>query len=351
MQSLSKIINKPMFSSLKLNWLTYFFIPLTFVLILRNGINFIGQDHYAIAWAKKWPKPESVYSVENSGNIILAKLFSIDSQLSWMILHLTLSISLFFLLVMFCHQVRASIEQKQTLLFLILVSPLTMMIMQQIGWHDVITITGALILAFGDKTAIRIIGTLIMCLGNTPQALVATLLFGLLLNIVQNFNKKNNFKLFIPFAVSLIIWILERFWLGGLGREGEFFNPGFWLYSVKGFLIAFPLYLYAILGPLWFIAPNVWEKFKTFPKKQTILTTSILLVIPSAFGIVTTDSSRDALCIMSPLLLWFFRYLVLEQKLVLKQTQKIALILMPCFLVYREGQIIPPWSVFDRFFF
>jgi hypothetical protein len=351
MQSLSKITNKPIFSSLKLNWLTYFFIPLTSVLILRNGINFIGQDYYAIEWAKKWPKPDSVYSVENSGNIILAKLFSIDSQLSWMILHLVLSISLFFLLVMFCHQARASIEQKQTLLFLILVSPLTMMIMQQIGWHDVITIIGALILAFGDKTTVRIIGTLIMCLGNTPQALVATLLFGLFLNIVQNFNKKNNFKLFLPFAVSLIVWILERFWLGGLGRESEFFNPGFWLYSVKGFLIASPLYLYAILGPVWLIAPNVWEKFKSFPKKQTILITIILLVIPSVFGIITTDSTRDALCIMSPLLLWFFRHLVIEQQLVLHQTQKTALILMPCFLVYREGQIIPPWSILERFFF
>ena len=62
--------------------------------------------------------------------------------------------------------------------------------MQQIGWHDVVTIIGALILAFGDKTRIKILGTLVMCLGNTPQALIATLLFGLLLNLVLNLNKK-----------------------------------------------------------------------------------------------------------------------------------------------------------------
>jgi hypothetical protein len=351
MRSLIKIFKKPIFSSSKLNWLTYLFIPIVFVLILRNGINFIGQDYYAIEWAKKWPKPVSVYSVENSGNIILAKLFSIDSQVSWMVLHLLLSSLLLFLLLVFCHQERASIKQKQTLLFLILVSPLTMMIMQQIGWHDVVTIIGALILAFGDKTAIKILGTLIMCFGNTPQALVATLLFGLLLNIVQNYNKKINFKLFLPFILSVSIWVLERFWLGAAGREGEFFHPGFWLYSLKGFLIASPLYLYALLGPLWFIAPDIWGKLKTFPKKQISMIIIILVLIPGVFGIITTDSIRDALCIMSPTLLWFIRYLVVEQQLILRKAQKITLILVPCFLVYRQGKIIPPWGVLERFFF
>ena len=350
MHALTKNFKKPIFNSLEWNWVTYVYIPIIFVLTLRNGINFIGKDYYAIEWAKKWPKPVSIYSVENFGNIALAKLFSVDSRVSWMVLHLLLSFIVLCLLIVFCHQEKASIKQKQTLLLLILSSPLTMMIMQQIGWHDVLTILGALILAFGDKTRVRILGTLIMCSGNTPQALVATLLFGLLLNIIQNFNKKNNLKLFIPFIISFIVWTIERFWLDG-GRTGEFFVPSFWIYSVSGFLIASPLYLYAILGPLWFIAPNVWKKLKVFPKKQTISLLIILILIPSVFGIVTTDSSRDALCIMSPLLLWFLRYMVIEQELILQQTQKIFLILMPCFLVYREGQIIPPWSILERFFF
>jgi hypothetical protein len=340
-----------MFNSSAWNWFTYVYIPLFFVLVLRNGINFIGQDYYAIEWAKKWPNPVSTYSVENFGNIALAKLFSVETQVSWMVLHSILSLILLFLLIVFCHQENASIKQKQTLLFLTLTSPLTMMIMQQIGWHDVLTILGAMILAFGDKTSVRILGTVIMCSGNTPQALVATLLFGLLLNTVQNFKKKNELKFFIPFIVSLSVWLFERFWLGGAGRESEFFSPGFWLYSIKGFLIASPLYLYAILGPLWLIAPNVWQKLKAIPKKQTLMIVTILLLIPGVFGIITTDSSRDALCIMSPLLLWFLRYLVIEQQLVLRQGQIIGLILMPCFLVYREGQIIPPWSILDRLFF
>ena len=351
MQELIKILRKPVFRSSKLNWLTYLYLPIAFTIILRNGINFIGQDYYAIEWAKKWPKPVSVYSVENSGNIILAKLFSIESRVSWMVLHLLLSSLLLFLLVVFIHQESASIKQKQTLLFLILASPLTMMIMQQIGWHDVVTIIGALILAFGDKTKNKIVGTLIMCCGNTPQALVATLLFGLLLNIVQNFNKKINFKLFIPFILSLIIWVLERFWLGGAGRESHFFHPGFWLYSVKGFLIASPLYLYALLGPLWLITKDVLKKLEIFSKNRILFVVTILLLIPGVFGIITTDSSRVALCIMSPVLIWFLRYLVIELQLVLRRTQKIALILLPCFLVYRQGQIIPPWSILERFFF
>jgi len=190
-----------------------------------------------------------------------------------------------------------------------------------------------------------------MCLGNTPQALIPTLLFGLLLNLVLNLNKKINFKLFTPFIISLIVWVLERFWLGGAGRESEFFHPGFWLYSLKGFLIASPLYLYALLGPLWLITKDVLEKLEIFSKNRILLIMTILLLIPGVFGIITTDSSRDALCIMSPLLLWFFRYLVIELHLVLRRTQKIALILLPCFLVYRQGQIIPPWGILEQFLF
>lgn len=320
-------------------------------IILRNGINFIGYDYYGIEWARKWPEPISVYSVENSGDLILAKLFSTYTRVSWMALHSILTLLFFALAFFVCSFERISIKQKQTLFFLILICPLTMLVLQEIGWHDVLTIIGALILAFGKRTAPRMLGILIMCSGNTPQAMVASLLFGSLLNIFEYHNKRINLKYFIPFIFSVIIWVFQRFWLGSTGREGEFLQPSFWLYSAKGFLIASPLYLYALLGPLWLIAPDVWRKLKIFPKKQSLIIIVVLVLIPGVFGIITTDSSRDALCIMSPLLLWFFRYLVIEQQLILRRTQKIALILLPCFLVYRQGQIIPPWSVLERFFF
>lgn len=327
------------------------FIPLFLVIIFRNGINFIGYDYYAIEWARQWPKPISVYSVENSGDLILAKIFSTYSRVSWMILHLMLTFVLFVLVFFYCSFERISIKQKQTLFLLILTCPLTMLVFQEIGWHDVVTIIGALILAFGKKTRSRILGILIMCAGNTPQAIVAAFLFGCLLNAIENYDKKVNVKSFVPFIISTMLWIFQRFWLGSTGREGEILEPSFWLYSVKGFLIASPLYLYAILGPLWFISSDVWKKLKMFPKKQTLIIMTILVLIPGAFGIITTDSSRDALCIMSPLLFWFLRYMVVELQLILRHTQKIALILMPCFLVYREGVIIPPWSILQRFFF
>jgi hypothetical protein len=69
------------------------------------------------------------------------------------------------------------------------------------------------------------------------------------------------------------------------------------------------------------------------------------------FGIVTTESTRDALCIMSPALFWFFKYLVSEHQLVLSRIQILALGLMPSFLVWRKGEIVAPWSVLERFFF
>jgi len=351
MGTILKYLNKPLFSFTKYNWVTYLFIPVFLVIILRNGINFIGYDFYGIEWARKWPEPVSVYSVENSGDLILAKLFSTYTRASWMVLHLLMTVLFFLAAFFFCSFERASIKQKQTLFLLILTSPLSMLLLQEIGWHDVVTITGALILAFGKNTPSRLLGILIMCTGNTPQAMVASLLFGFLVNIFEFRNQLINFRIFLPFIFSTIFWIFQRFWLGSTGREGEILEPSFWLYSVKGFLVASPLFLYALLGPLWVIAPNVWAKLRILPKKRALLILTILLLIPCIFGIITTDSSRDSLCVMSPLLFWFLRRMVIEQQLILRQTQKIALILMPCFLVYREGQIIPPWSILERFFF
>jgi len=346
-----KTLSKSPFSSKYLSWISYYFLPFFAILIMRNGINFWGYDYYAIAWAKEWPKPVSQFSVEDSGNLMLAKLFAIDTRLSWMVLHAVLT-GLFIILAAFLvSREKLSNIQKRALFILILSSALTMMLMQEIGYFDVITIIGALTLAFGNSMAIRILGTIVMCSGNTPQTLIATLLFGTLISLTQNRKKYDiDLRLFIPFVVACIIWILERLWLGGLGREAEF-GPGMWLYSTKGFLIASPLYLYALLGPIWFIAPTAAEKMKGFTPKRLFLIFTVLILVPALFGIVTTESTRDALCIMSPALLWFFKYLVSERQLVLSRIQILALALMPSFLVWREGAIVEPWSVLQRFFF
>jgi hypothetical protein len=268
-----------------------------------------------------------------------------------MVLHGLLTVLFFLLVVMVISREKLLNSQKRTLFILILASALTMMLMQEIGYFDVITIIGALILAFGNNTTIKILGTVIMCSGNTPQALIATLLLGTLVSLTQ-IQRRNVFdiKLFTPFIVALVIWILERFWLGGEGREAEF-GPGMWLYSSKGFLIASPLYLYALLGPIWLIAPAVMEKLRVFSPRRIFLIIVVLILIPALFGIVTTESTRDALCIMSPALLWFFKYLVSECQLKISRGQILGLVLMPNFLVWREGEIVEPWSVLQRFFF
>ena len=348
---LLKILNKSPFVSTKFNWISYYFFPFIFILILRNGINFWGYDYYAISWAKEWPRAVSQFSVENSGNLMLAKLLSIDSRVSWMVLHGLLTVFFFLLVAFFISREKLFDSQKRTLFTLILASALSMMLMQEIGYFDVITILGALILAFGNNMTVKILGTIVMCSGNTPQALIATLLLGTLVSLTQ-IQRRNVFeiKLFTPFMVALVIWILERFWLGGEGREAEF-GPGMWLYSSKGFLIASPLYLYALLGPIWLIAPAVMEKLRIFSPRRIFLVIVVLILIPALFGIVTTESTRDALCIMSPALLWFFKFIVSECQLKISRGQILGLVLMPNFLVWREGEIVEPWSILQRFFF
>lgn len=345
------ILSKSPFASTYFSWVSYLFLPFILLLTLRNGVNFWGYDHYALAWAKEWPKPISQFSVENSGNLILAKIFSVDSRFSWMALHSLLTVFFIVLAMIFISREKLSISQKRTLFILVSTSPLTMMLMQEIGYFDVITIIGALILAFGNSITVKILGTIVMCSGNTPQTLIATLLLGILVSITQVRRKHlANINLFLPFIVAVAIWVLERFWLGGQGREAEF-GPGMWLYSFKGFLIASPLYLYALLGPIWFVVPLALEKLRGFSPRRILLIFTVLILIPALFGVITTESTRDALCIMSPALLWFFKYLVSEHQFVVSRMQILALVLMPSFLVWRQGEIVEPWSVLHRFFF
>jgi hypothetical protein len=94
----NRILKKSVLNRSKFKWFTYLYFPIAFVLILRNGINFWGYDKYALEWVKVWPKPVSVFSVENSGNLFLAKIFGVDSRFSWIALHISLTVVFFIFL-------------------------------------------------------------------------------------------------------------------------------------------------------------------------------------------------------------------------------------------------------------
>lgn len=87
------LLHKPVVTLTRFQWLTYVFFPITFILVLRNGINFWGYDKYALEWVKVWPNPASVFSVENAGNLFLAKILGVESRFSWMLLHIFLAIT------------------------------------------------------------------------------------------------------------------------------------------------------------------------------------------------------------------------------------------------------------------
>jgi hypothetical protein len=350
MPKFQQVFNKPVLKSSKFLWFTYLFLPVAFVLVLRNGINFWGYDRYALEWVKVWPKPVHVFSVENPGNLFLAKILEIDTRFSWMALHIFLTLIFYIILFLLVSLEQVPNNKKRDIYFLVLVSPITMLLMQEIGNYDVITMIGSLIFALRDNLKFRLLGTLILCAGNTPQALVITLIFGLFLNLVNSSSKSLNFRYFLPFLLSSLIWVLERFWLSGIGRVAEY-NMGQWTYSFKGFLIASPLFLYALLGPIWLISFNAVECLQKHKSIERIKIFFVLLGIPGLFGIFTGDSTRVALCIMAPMLLWFIRYMIIERDLVVGYKIKIMMCFAPCYLVWREGQITQPWGELTKLFF
>ena len=328
------------------------FVPVVGMAVtIRNGLNFWGYDFYALAWAKVWPHPSSVFSVENFGNLALAHFLRIDSRAGWFALHLGLSLLYFILLILFVHFSEIDDEKRRTLFVIFAACPITMMIMQEIGYFDVVTILGALILGYSTSISARIFGAALMAAGNTPQALVATFLFSVALTLLSSKPIKKRLLYFAPFVLVFLFWVFQRFWLGGMGRTEEF-GPSMWAWSFKGFLVASPLlYFYSVIGPLVILIPKILTRVGYSIKCRELWVIGWWISIPCVFGIVTTESTRDALCLMAPTFFWFMKREVTEFGLRLTKWEMAGMCLLPCFLIWREGAVVEPWSILHRLFF
>lgn len=331
-------------------WLTPSVLFLSFIVTLRNGINFWGYDYYAIDWSKHWPQPLSVFSVENSGDLALAHFLKIDTRIEWFLLHLFLTFLFFALIIYFVNKEIVNNIQKRHLFLVLLATPLSMMIMQEIGYFDVVTILGAIILANSNRLPFALLGAAVMSAGNTPQAMIAIFIFSLSLYCLRMPLHKNVFFHSAPFLVVVLIWIGERFWLNGTGRTEEF-GPSMWSYSFKGFLIASPLFLYVLLGPLVVLLPKIHTRIKASSNPKELWVWVFVVVVPGIFGVVTTESTRDALCIMAPTILWLLRREIVIHKLVLSRWEIAGIVLLPSFLIWRQGESVEPWSILRRTFF
>jgi hypothetical protein len=331
-------------------WVNGYLILALVTIIFRNGVNYWGYDFYAIAWAKAWPEPLSVFSVENFGTIALSHILEIDSRTGWLALHLFLTLAFFVLLLFLVDREILDISGKQSLFIVILASPLSMMLMQEVGYFDVLTLIGALLMATAKSYWSQIIGAIVMASGNTPQALVGSFIFCFLVARLTPRTFKRHLLGFSPFMVVCGVWLVERLWLDGIGRTEEF-GPGMWSYSFKGFLVASPLFLYSLLGPLVLLIPKIHARIGHSLRSREVQVVITFILIPGIFGIVTTESTRDSLCIMAPSLIWFLFREVLYHGLRITRWEFLGLCLLPCFLIWRQGQLIEPWSILRRVFF
>ena len=332
------------------NWLSGFILLTPLFVVFRNGLNYWGYDYYALTWSAAWPEPLSVFSVENFGNLAIAHLLGVDTRLGWVSLHVGLTVAFFLLLVHFVNREIVEVNAKQSLFVALLASPLSMMLMQEIGYFDVLTLIGALLMATAKSHWAQIIGAIVMASGNTPQALVGTFIFCFSVALLTPRTLKRHLRGFLPFIVVCGVWLVERLWLNGIGRTEEF-GPGMWSYSFKGFLVASPLFFYSLVGPLVLLLPKIHARIGHSLRSREIQVVISFILIPGLFGIITTESTRDSLCIMAPSLMWFLRREVFCHGLRITRWEFLGLCLLPCFLIWRQGQLIEPWSILRRVFF
>jgi hypothetical protein len=256
--------------------------------LIKNGFNAeVGniQDAYLPA-SQALPKPTGYFSA-SLGNLILAKIFKINSVESWIILHLIILIITFAIILWIVYR---STQTDQSILILMIFSLTSFSTLPgSIGKYDVITFFGGVLLVLSTKTSTSVLAISIMALGNPEQAILASVcLFVLSLNKVFDFCKS---KAKLSMSVSILIYLVIQGWMlsNSMVSNRITLIPYYLNLSISNFVNS-------PLNTLWFWMGIGWITILTvifyFDGKERMKILGSLILIPATATILTVDGAR-----------------------------------------------------------
>jgi hypothetical protein len=194
-------------------------------------------------------------------------------------------------LILGAWMIRRSSDATDARLILVLVflGPIGIVLLNNIGRHDVLVLLGSLMIGtLGRRPAWAIAGALLMVAGNPEQACVASvilLIIGLMRGM-EHIRVRAVTSLVIAFGsfIGLSAWAHAN----GVGGRGGYITE-YLGNSIYGFFGNFPLSVFAAFGPIWVVL--IWILMRVSVRDRILLVIG-LGVIPFAVTAITLDQTR-----------------------------------------------------------
>jgi len=267
--------------------------PLFFlVFILLAVATFKGGIAFEVAAQEidpTFPLPQPGLTSISFGLPFLVWVFGIQGSVTKIALVSVIAALALILLVAYLAQKNLPRVEARVALIAIVLGSIGVVLLGNLGRHDVLTIGGGLILGIAGRSFVwGAVGALIMMLGNPEQGVWALSLM-LILSLTPTFRAYRS-NAFILAPIGIAIYIALAVWARSLGIDSrlDWFEYHFKV-SLWNFFGNLPLSLYAALGVVWVLV--IWVLVKTTGFERLVILAALVL-IPLGLTAVTADQTR-----------------------------------------------------------
>lgn len=244
---------------LDLKYSQKFFLLLILVFFKSSiGIEFVNIKSDYLPAAMFLPKPKAYYS-SSLGNLLFAKMLSINSVHSFVYLHIVIIMTV---IVIIFFYIRSFIKDCDLTLLLVLTSSAFASLFNTIGKYDPFVFLGGFLLGIAQRNAVFFLGLFTMLLGNPEQTLIGLFLVYIARQAIHMKISKGTLQLglilVILYYVLIQLWMLTNEVIGNrltlilyflkLSLVNFFNNPlgNIWTWLGSGWLIIFIFSLLAV---------------------------------------------------------------------------------------------------------
>ena len=329
-------------------------ILLMTISVLKSGIRGI-QPWADFSVVERFPTLSTGYSQTSIGLLAFSKALNIDSKVEFFIWSLVLLLTFTFLLARF---VRCQLSNFESRLYLIIIffSPLYVVLLGNIGRHDILTLSGLILMVFAD-TKIKFSLGLILALFGSPEHTIATLILLFCLSLIFKLPvKMKKYALGVGIGSLYLLGLLALIDNGTNQISNRFnsvlFDESIQKDALSNFLRHAPLELFSYFGILFFaIVPFILGLGRI--QRNGIIA---ILLVPAIVNVLILDKTRDYVIAIFPVLFSIFKICeirsqiesLLERKSVSKPVVLgftfIACLIVPSIELTFEGTVRAPYE-------
>jgi len=285
----------------------------------KSGVRGI-QPWASLEVIQKFPQLEPGYSQSSIGLLAISHFLGIENKAQYFLLS-TLLLVTFILLTVYCFRVYLDSLNAKLAIVLFAFSPLTDVLLGNIGRHDILTISGMLVYVSFKSSNFRFAGLCLAMLGS-PEHTCSILL----LLLVSSYILKSPSLIRIngiSFISSLLLFlVMDRVFLKHLSEDNRFanllFDQNLQDLAFRNFLYNVPLEIYSYFGPLWIFIIFIFF----FLNKYEKIGFASILVVPALANLFIVDKTRDYVIAIVPVIVLFVKEKCAEQWYSISRTLK-----------------------------